>query len=194
MILKPASPILRCAIRTVFQERFTYNDQYFGKFDYHDREKYPRKMAQAKEEALLDDIREMKEKEQPPSPFHIVTRIKSSWNSDWHIKVLLRRLNLHSSRAGDCVIVPNTPQFNDMLRQVKHLITLRPATFEGRIPTKEDIGAIKVCPQTGVIKIDEKVRMLESRVNLEKPPLFRGNELRHKINLKYGICHNINSI
>lgn len=179
--------INKTAARTVYKPVFSFNDRYLGKFDYHDREKYPRRMAPHKEEELLDEIHSIRELQiENPSPFHVVRRVRSMHKLPWNQKVTLRRLNLHSSFNGECVLVPNTPQFNEMLFKVKHLLQLRPAIFEGgKIPTEEDIGAIKVCPYTGKIKIDEKLRLLAARVNVEKPPLWRGNKLRHIIGQQY---------
>lgn len=179
--------INKTAARTVYKPVFSFNNKYLGRFDYHDQEKYPRKLSPYKEEELLDEIHATRNLQiDNPSPFHVVRRIRSMTQIPWNQKVTLRRLNLHSSFNGECVLVPNTPQFNDMLSKVKHLIELRPAIFvDGKIPTEEDIGAIKICPYTGQIKVDEKLRLLANRVNVEKPPLFRGNNLRHQIGQLY---------
>lgn len=184
-LLGPRAPVLlnNTISRSYYKEKFFYYDRYDGKMDYFDREKYPKRISPYKEEELLDEIHTMRASEiTEPSPFHIVTRIKSMSGAPWYQKVTLRRLNLHSSRNGDVVVVPNTPQFNELLFKVKHMISLKPAIFEnGHIPTEEDIGAIKVCPYTGKIKVDEKVRLSGKRVNVDKPPLFQGCHLRYKI-------------
>lgn len=177
--------------RTVYKEPFSYENKYLGNFDYHDQTKYPRKFSAFKEEELLQEVHAIKAmKIENPSPFHVVRRIKTMSKLPWNQKVTLRRLNLHSSYNGECVIVPNTPQFNALLFKVKHLLQLKPAIFpNGRVPTIDDIGAIKVCPYTGKVEIDEKLRLLEKRVNIDKPMLFQGNHLRGKINRLYGITH-----
>lgn len=180
------------ACRTYLRKPFFYEDKYFGGFDYHDREKYPRRMNPYKEEELLDEIHAIRNlKIEKPSPFHVIRRIKSMKGLNWSQKVTLRRLNLHSTKSGECVVVPNTPQFNSMIAHVKHLLHLKPATFsDGKVPSEDDIGAIKVCPYTGRISIDEKLRLLEKRVNLDKPILFQGNHLRAKINDFTGLSKN----
>lgn len=149
-------------------------------------------MASTKEEELLDEVHAIKNlKIDQPSPFHVVRRIKPWGHLPWNQKITLRRLNLHSQTLTETTIVPNTPQFNDLLFKVKHLIEVKPARFKnGRVPTEEDIGAIKLVPGFGEIIVDEKLRMLESRVNIEKPPLFRGSMLRHKLLKLHGFTTN----
>lgn len=184
--------ISKTFFRSYYKKQFFYEERYDGKFDYHDQSKYPRKMSPYKEEELLDEIHAIRAVEiEKPSPFHVVRRVKSMNGLPWNQKVTLRRLNLHSSKNGDCVIVPNTPQFNSLIAKVKHLLQLKPAIFaDGRVPTEEDIGAIKICPYTGQIKIDEKLRLTSKRLNIEPPLLFQGNHLRQKINSLYGLSHN----
>lgn len=185
--------VSQCKIKLKpYKEAFSYDNNYLGKFDYHDQNMYPKRLSFFKEEELLDEIHAIKALEvENPSPFHVVRRIKTMSYLPWNQKVTLRRLNLHSMKNGECVIVPNTPQFNALLLKVKHLLHLKPARFEnGRIPTEDDIGAIKVCPYTGSVKIDEKLRLLANRLNTEKPVLFQGNHLRSKINRLYGLSFN----
>lgn len=174
--------------RTHYYKPFSYDNHYYGKFDYHDQNKYPRRMSVYKELEILDEIHKIKNMEvDKPSPFHVVRRI-GSINQPWHIKVTLRRLNLHSSCKGDVAVIPNTPQFNALLHKVKHLIELKPATFSnGKIPTEEDIGALRICPYTGNVTIDEKIRMQKHRLHPGKSLLFQGNMLRGKINNLYGL-------
>lgn len=178
--------------RTVYKDPFSYDNRYLGGFDYHDQGRYPRSFGRFKETELLDEVHALKALEiENPSPFHVVRRIRSIQKLPWNQKVTLRRLNLHSSFNGECVIVPNTPQFNALIAKVKHLLQLKPARFDdGRIPTEEDIGALSVCPYTGAIKVDEKLRLKAGRLNIEKPLLFQGNHLRAKINRLYGLSRN----
>jgi len=182
----------QCSRRTYLKKSRGYEFVYRGNFDYHDPHKYPKRFSYFREEELLDEVHSIRAlKIEEPSPFHVVRLMKPMGGSPWFQKVTLRRLNLHSNRIGECSIVPNTPQFNDMLSRVKHLITLVPAKFpNGKIPKEEDIGALKVCPYTGNITIDEKLRLHEKRLGLEKPLLFQGNHLRAKINYMYGLGHN----
>lgn len=187
-LLKTVSLMINKTVaRTVYKPVFSFNNRYLGKFDYHDHEKYPKILGPYKEEELLDEIHAIRNLQvENPSPFHVVRRIRPMARLPWNQKVVLRRLNLHSSFNGECVLVPNTPQFNVMLHKVKHLLTLKPAIFvDGRIPTENDIGAIKLCPYTGQIKIDEKLRLLANRVNIEKPSLWRGRGLRYQIMKTY---------
>lgn len=184
--------IIKTLTRNVYKEPFSYDDKYYGKFDYHDNNLYPRRMSPYKEEELLDEVHAIRAIEIiNPSPFHVVRRVRTMKGLPWNQKVTLRRLNLHSSFNGECVIVPNTPQFNALLIKVKHLLQLKPAKFpDGRIPTEDDIGALKVCPYTGVIRIDEKLRLQARRLNTENPELFKGKHLRHKINQMHGLSEN----
>ena len=134
------SLICRTFTRSYYKDHFTYTPIYKGVFDYNDQTKYPRRMPAFKEEELLDEIHAMRAKQiDNPSPFHVVRRIKSMAKLPWTQKVTLRRLNLHSVRNGECVVVPNTPQFNSMLYHVKHLLELKPAKFaDGRIPSEDE--------------------------------------------------------
>lgn len=181
-------------IRFYYKEQFHYDPLYKGKFEYHDQSKYPKKLSSYKEEELLEEIHAIRGLTiENPSPFHVVRRIRTMAGLPWTQKVTLRRLNLHSSFNGECVIVPNTPQFNAMLAKVKHLLQLKPAKFsDGKIPTEDDIGALKVCPYTGQIKIDEKLRFQSKRLCPERPILFQGNHLRSKINSLVGLHNRTN--
>lgn len=179
--------------RSYYKKKWTYNDQYTGKFDYHDKEMYPRGMGPYKEEELLHEIHEVRNLQvENPSPFHVITRVRGHKEGalPWNQQVILRRLNIHSSYNGDVVVVPNTPQYNAMINKVKHLIALKPAVFaNGKMPTEEDIGALKVCQWTGTVEIDEKLRLRGQRLNLEKPLMFQGNFLRNKLGALYGTRH-----
>lgn len=183
--------ISKTFIRSYYKERFSYAPIYKGRFDYHDQSKYPRKLSSYKEEELLEEIHAIRAIElENPSPFHIVRRVRSMSGIPWTQKVTLRRLNLHSSFNGECSIVPNTPQFNALLAKVKHLLQLKPAKFsDGRIPTEDDIGALKICPYTGLVKIDDKLRLQSKRLCPERPLLFQGNLLRSKIDRLIGLHH-----
>lgn len=178
--------------RSYYKKAFSYEDRYTGKFDYHNQEMYPRRLSPYKEEELLDEVHAIRANEiENPSPFHVVRRIRSMGNISWTQKVTLRRLNLHSSFNGECVVIPNTPQYNSLIAKVKHLLQLKPAIFEnGQIPTEQDIGALKVCPYTGKVRVDEKLRLLSQRLAADKPLLFQGSMLRYKINKLYGLQHN----
>lgn len=188
--------ICKIITRNYKREPFSYGYRYRGGFDYHDTERYPHRFPIYKEEELLDEVHAIKNMTiDNPSPFHVVRRIKDMKGLPWNQKVTLRRLNLHSTLNGESAVIPNTPQFNNMLMKVKHVLSLKPAIFEdGRIPSEEDIGAIRVCPFTGKIKIDEKLRLLAKRVNIEKPPLFQGKFLRYKLGRIYGITSNAPTI
>lgn len=179
--------------RSYYKKKWTYDDKYMGKFDYHDREKYPRRMSPHKEEDLLSEVHAIRNLQiDNPSPFHIITRVRGFEEGalPWHQQVILRRLNIHSSFNGDVVVVPNTPQYNEMINKVKHMIVLKPAIFaNGRVPTEDDIGALRVCPSTGVVEVDEKLRMRAERLSLERPLMFQGNFLRNKLAKLYGTRH-----
>lgn len=179
--------------RSHFKPPFSYENIYRGKFDYHDQRKYPKSLSAYKEEELLDEIHTIKAKQiDKPSPFHIVTRVRGTAGTimGWTQWVTLRRLNLHSRRPGDVAIIPNTPQYNALIAKVKHLLTVTPAVMpDGRIPSEEDIGALKVCPYTGKVIVDEKLRLLAKR-QYEQPLMWKGNFLRYKLRRLAGIHHN----
>jgi ribosomal protein L30/L7E len=182
--------LVTLSTRSYYKKKWTYDDKYMGKFDYHDKEKYPRRLGAYKEEELLDEVHAIRNlKIDKPSPFHVITRISGhkEHHLPWTQQVILRRLNIHSSYNGDIAVVPNTPQYNSMINKVKHLVALKPATFaDGKMLTEDDIGAVKVCQFTGKITIDEKLRLRGRRLNLEKPLMFQGNFLRHKLNKMHG--------
>lgn len=186
--------LVTISTRSYYKKKWTYDDKYTGKFDYHDRGMYPKRMSPYKEEELLDEIHAIRRMQiDNPSPFHVITRVRGHPQGPlpWNQQVILRRLNIHSSYNGDVAVVPNTPQYNDMINKVKHLISLKPAKFSnGKMPTEEDIGALKVCQWTGEVKVDEKLRLRAQRLNLEKPLMFQGNFLRHKLGKLHGTRHN----
>jgi len=179
--------------RSHFKPVFTYEDKYYGKFDYHDQQKYPRRISSIKEEELLDEIHAIKAQViDKPAPFHIVKRIRGNGSTikGWQVWVCLRRLNLHSDEPGDVAVVPNTPQYNALISTVKHLVRVIPVKLpDDRFPTEEDIGAIKVCPYTGKVEKDERLRFLAKR-QYEKPYLWKGNHLQYKLRRLVGIHHN----
>ncbi|XP_053202120.1 39S ribosomal protein L30, mitochondrial-like [Panonychus citri] len=106
-----------------------------------------------------------------PSPFHVVFRYKKGI-IPWTIKVKLRHLGLHGKEIGYPVLIPNTPHFNALLWDVKHLIKLAPVTFPDGLPTEKDIGATRLCPFTGKFEINDKFRVDPSRVWADVPSDF----------------------
>ncbi|RWS15150.1 39S ribosomal protein L30: mitochondrial-like protein [Dinothrombium tinctorium] len=127
----------------------------------------------------LQKIKELKQSViADPSPFHVVWRYKPFSYLPWYEKIILRRLGLNSKSWCDPVVVPNTPHFNKLLWQVKHLIRLKPITFPNGIPTEKDIGATKLCQYTGVLQVNEALRVDDKRLYGDKlPALYEGKYL-----------------
>lgn len=193
-VIALTSNILKTFSRSYYKEKFFYDERYTGLYDGHNQAMHPRRLGAYKEEELLDEVHALRAKKiENPSPFHVITRIRGFCDEllPWHQRVTLRRLNIHSTQNGDVAVVPNTPQFNELINKVKHLLHLKPAVFaNGQPPTEEDIGALKVCPQTGLVTVDQKLRMRAKRVNLLPPVLFQGRKLRYKLYRLSGINSN----
>lgn len=65
---------------------------------------------------------------------------------------------------GEPVVIPNTPHYNALLWDVKHLIHLKPIKFVNGFPTEKDIGATRLCPHTGIFEINEALRVSPDRL------------------------------
>lgn len=160
----------------------------------------PRKNDYDLEEAAKEFQKIKASKVTEPSPFHVVCRIKKTTGVPWNEKVILRRLGnffyygnklihlnnaiklslgLHQRTPGEPVVLPNTPHFNKLLLEIKHLIRVKPVIFTNGIPTEKDIGATRLCPFTGRFEINEAFRVDDRRLNGDKKSLFyQGNYLR----------------
>lgn len=113
-----------------------------------------------------------------PSPLHLVWRYKKFESSPWHEMVVLRKIGLNGRDMNEKVIIPNTPHFNKLLWQVKHLLRLKPISFPDGVPTEDDIGAIKVNIYTGEMKINEDFRPTEySLYGYQTPEIYKGKYL-----------------
>ncbi|XP_015790472.1 uncharacterized protein LOC107367292 [Tetranychus urticae] len=142
------------------------------------------------EEAALHFKKTLEKEVTEPSPFHIVFRHKKTNTEPWMIKVKLRSLGLHGSAVGYPVLVPNTPHFNALLWDVKHLIRLKPVIFTNGIPTEKDIGATKLCMFTGKFEINEAFRVNDEKVWGEQTSgFYQGNYLRDYLRKLSGITH-----
>ena len=85
-------------------------------------------------------------------------------------------------------MLPNTPHFNKLLWEVKHLIKLKPVIFTNGIPTEKDIGATRLCPYTGRFEINEAFRVNSHRLNTDQKSIFyQGNYLRNYLRKLCGI-------
>ena len=105
-----------------------------------------------------------------PSPVHLVWRAQLLQARPWWEKVVMRRLGLHAEDSYERVLVPNTPHYNKLLNQVRHLIRIKALTFPDGIPTEKDIGAVKVCEHTGEVRISQQFKVSEERLCGDKLP------------------------
>lgn len=126
----------------------------------------------------INDVRNMEITE--PSPLHLVYRYKKISGTRWQQKVILKRLGLHcaDSEMPDPQILPNTPEINRMLWEVKHLIRLAPVTFPNGIPTEKDIGAVRFNCYNGEMEINERFRISEQDLEKAKTPILFGKYLQ----------------
>ena len=77
------------------------------------------------------------------------------------------------------VIVPNTPHYNNLLWEIKHLIRLKPVVFPDGIPEEKDVGATRIDLGNGKMNISEAFRISDQRLEAaELPKIFSGNYLR----------------
>ena len=126
-----------------------------------------------------------------PSPVHLVWRHQTICRRPWWDKVIMRRLGLHSAKNWERALVPNTPHFNRLLWQVKHLIRVKPLTFPDGIPTEKDIGAVKIEDHSGIVRISDQYRVPEHRLTGDKKPkIFEGPTMRTYMRRTIGIFMN----
>jgi len=101
---------------------------------------------------------------------------------------VLRRLGLHQKETGVRIVLPNTPHFNQLLWEIKHLIRLKPVSFPDGIPTEKDIGAVKVNSGTGVMNINECHRVSNERLeNAKSHDIYYGRYLREYLKWASGM-------
>lgn len=106
-------------------------------------------------------------------------------------KIVLRRLGLHQKTNNDRVILPNTPHFNQLLWEIKHLIQLKPVSFPDGIPTETDIGSVKVNTSNGVMNVNESFRVSQDRIeNAKSHDIFYGKYLREYLKWSSGMFGN----
>lgn len=113
-------------------------------------------------------------------------------------KLILRRLGLHHREKNIPVVIPNTPHYNSMLWEVKHLIRLKPLKFPNGIPTEEDIGSLKVDLVVGEMSISSSYKIPnEDLEKADAPPIFTGKYLREYLKWSSGLmgaslpCHEV---
>ncbi|UXI19450.1 RER1-like protein [Sarcoptes scabiei] len=136
----------------------------------------------------IHEIRSRKLNDEDVSPFHLVWRYKSFYGNHWTLKLILRRLGLHQTERNIPVVIPNTPHYNQMLWEIKHLIRLKPLKFPDGIPTEEDIGNVKIDLNTGELRINPANRIpQESLMQSAIPPIFSGKYLREYLKWSSGL-------
>ena len=86
------------------------------------------------------------------------------------------------------MIIPNTPHYNKMLLEVKHLIRLKPLKFPDGFPTEKDIGSVKVDLSRGEMRINSAYKVSqESLDKSDSPPIFTGKYLREYLKWSSGL-------
>lgn len=95
---------------------------------------------------------------------------------------------MHSLEGHDPTIVPNTPHFNQLLWEIKHLINLRPISFPDGIPTEQDIGRAHLNHFTGEMRLSDSYRPSAFQLTGDqKSFLYEGNYLREYLKKLVGI-------
>lgn len=85
-------------------------------------------------------------------------------------------------------MLPNTPHYNALLWEIKHLIRLKPLKFPNGIPKEEDIGNIKVDMNTGEMKISASYKIpAEDLEKAKTPDIFSGKYLREYLKWTSGL-------
>lgn len=113
-----------------------------------------------------------------PSPVHMVWLTQHLHCRPWYEKVIVRRLGLHSRLMFERVLLPNTPHYNQLLYQIKHLVNIKALTFPDGIPTEADIGAVKFCPHTGTVRKGDQYRLPPQRLEAEIPDILEPHNMR----------------
>ena len=107
---------------------------------------------------------------------------------DRNEKFILSHLGLHQKESNIRIVLPNSPHFNRLLWQVKHLLKLKPVSFPDGIPTEEDIGCVKVQTHTGVMNINKSNKVSKERIDLAKSDdIFYGRYLREYLKWSSGL-------
>lgn len=102
--------------------------------------------------------------------------------------MILRRLGLHHKQMGIPVIIPNTPHYNNMLSEVKHLIRVKPLKFPDGFPKETDIGSIKFNRNTGEMKINSAYRIPQEMIDKSDfPLLYQGKYMREYLKWASGL-------
>lgn len=91
----------------------------------------------------------------------------------------MRKLGLHYEKEYERVLVPNTPHYNRLLWEVKHLLRMKPLSFPDGLPTEEDIGRTKLCMYTGVVRIGDQYKVPESRIYEPAKPVIYETKYQH---------------
>lgn len=86
------------------------------------------------------------------------------------------------------MVIPNTPHYNALLWEVKHLIRLKPLKFPNGIPSEDSIGSIKVDTYTGEMMINSSFKMpIENLEKADPTPFYTGKYLREYLKWSSGL-------
>lgn len=152
-------------------------ETYRGAFEARRNENFCRPASNFDE--ILQRITDQRNAKVVPSPVHLVWRTHQIRLRPWWEKVVLRKLGLHYQKEYERVLVPNTPHYNRLLWEVKHLIRMKPLTFPDGLPTEADIGRTKLCMYTGVVRIGDQYKVHENRVHEPKKPIVYDTRYQH---------------
>ncbi|KAI1286782.1 39S ribosomal protein L30, mitochondrial [Halotydeus destructor] len=123
-----------------------------------------------------------------PSPIHMVWRHQPMYCRPWWEKVTLRKLGLNMKFDHERILIPNTPHYNRLLWEVKHLIRVKPITFPDGVPTEADIGRTKICTFTGTVRIGDQYKVSDERLHGDKKPfIYEGEYLMKYLRRLIGI-------
>lgn len=122
-----------------------------------------------------------------PSPVHLVWLRQTLQCRPWYEKVIARRLGLHSRLMYERVLVPNTPHYNQLLYEIKHLIVMKPLTFPDGLPTEADIGATKFCAHTGTVRKGDQYKVPPQRLVTEVPDILEPHNNRQYLRNLIGL-------
>lgn len=127
-----------------------------------------------------------------PSPIHLVQRNASvSLNArPWYELVMLRKIGLLARNPDERVLIPNTPHWNRLLFNIKHLVQIVPMTFPDGLPTETDIGRTKVNVFSGEMRIGDQYKSSVHRVTGDqKPRIYETRQMRNYLRHLIGVFH-----
>jgi len=196
LVLAPCIDHNRPSLGTTSEQRRNITFwKYKGPFELKNYEKQSRRkvVPTYKELELFEDVRRIRSAViKDPSPFHLVARYKPIKTRPWWELVTLRHLGLHchDSEMPDWVLVPNTPRYNQLLCNVKHMIHIKPVKFPDGLPTPQDIGRCHIDVQTGEFRIGDAYKRTQKQIDeSQKPDHLKPLQMRRYLKKISGILY-----